>query len=563
MTKAHLDNARRNKNDEFYTQYGDIAKQVQQLQSSFIGKTVYCNCDSTHSNFYKYFHDNFTQLGLERLIVTGWNPETGQGEKIEYDGTSLHITTPYPYDYAHPDNLRILKQDNLIVCTNPPFSMLRQYLPTVFDSGAGFLIVANLLIFKYRALIPYVLADDVFWTTNRQGFNFYRGDGTIKRVGLAVFVTNLGQRPAHNLPLVDKTPKEYEIYDDHPNRIETGSIFNIPRTFEGEIGVPIAYMFHHDPKKFRLVNVLPTGALVGGKNKFSRVIIQHRPAHKKNTTTQPLRRSPRMVANTANRNRQPKGTSKGGQFAPETHVAAPNDLDTTSSSSGNATLTVIGRYPNGKPRTELWRNKDGQPHRDDGPSTTVYRENGSIASESWSKNGFVHRDNGPATTSYHKNGNIESETWRQNGLLHRDDGPAFTIYSITGQVKEERWHNNGEWCRENGPATTRYYGNGNIEAEIWCKNEKRHRDDDPALITYYKNGATKTETWYENGQRHRTDGPAYTSYTPDGTAKSECWCQNGEYHRIDGPAWVDYNPDGSIRREEWWQYGEKIAPPAH
>ena len=379
MAKTHLDNARKNKNDEFYTQYADIAKQVQQLQNSFIGKTVYCNCDSTHSNFYKYFHDNFTQLKLKRLIVTGRNPKTGQGEKIEYDGTNLHITTPYPYDYAHPDNLKILKQDNLIVCTNPPFSKLRQYLPTVFDSGAGFLTVANMLIFKYMALIPYVLADDVFWTTNRQGFNFYRGDGTIKRICAAIFITNLGQRPAHNLPLVDKTPKEYETYDNHPDWIETGSIFNIPRTFEGGIGVPITYMFHHDPKKFRLVNVLPNGALVGGKNKFSRVIIQHKPAHNKhdNNPSQP-KGAPKWSSATTIVAVNPKAPAKAVSSRQKHTKPPPNDLD-----SDGQQPSVINSYPDGEPKREQWGNNNGNLDRADGPAYVSYNPDGTIKREEW------------------------------------------------------------------------------------------------------------------------------------------------------------------------------------
>lgn len=276
MAKKHLDKARKKRDNEFYTRYQDIQFQVESFKDNFAGKTVYCNCDSLHSNFYKYFYDNFSDLKLKRLIVTGLNPKTGEGQKIEYDGVFLRIS-PHPWDYADKQNLELLNQENLIVCTNPPFSKIRQYLPTVFDSKAQFLIMAPILIFKYKALIPYILADNVFWTTKRQGFWFHRDNGELQRIGSAVFITNLGQRPKHELALVDRNPATYKRFDKFPEWIEIGSIFKIPKSFEGGMGVPINYMFHHDPAAFRLVDIISSGkTFVEGEEKFARVIIKNR-----------------------------------------------------------------------------------------------------------------------------------------------------------------------------------------------------------------------------------------------------------------------------------------------
>ncbi|MBU6431628.1 DNA methyltransferase, partial [Patescibacteria group bacterium] len=45
----HLTNAKRSKNDEFYTQYSDIQKEIEAYleynSKVFRGKVVYCNCD--------------------------------------------------------------------------------------------------------------------------------------------------------------------------------------------------------------------------------------------------------------------------------------------------------------------------------------------------------------------------------------------------------------------------------------------------------------------------------------------------------------------------------------
>jgi hypothetical protein len=73
------------KNDEFYTQYIDIQKEVEAYlefdPNTFQGKVVYCNCDDPfESNFFKYFAANFNRLGLKRLITTSYDgsPIAGQ-----------------------------------------------------------------------------------------------------------------------------------------------------------------------------------------------------------------------------------------------------------------------------------------------------------------------------------------------------------------------------------------------------------------------------------------------------------------------------------------------------
>ena len=74
------------KQDEFYTQYVDIQKEVEAYlefdPDTFRGKVVYCNCDDPfESNFFKYFAANFNKLGLKKLITTSYDgsPIAGQG----------------------------------------------------------------------------------------------------------------------------------------------------------------------------------------------------------------------------------------------------------------------------------------------------------------------------------------------------------------------------------------------------------------------------------------------------------------------------------------------------
>ena len=86
---AALHRAKREKNDEFYTQKKDIEKELIYYYSHLKDKIVYCNCDDYNkSKFVEYFMENFEKIGLKKLISTGFSKD-GQGTYSEYDGTIL------------------------------------------------------------------------------------------------------------------------------------------------------------------------------------------------------------------------------------------------------------------------------------------------------------------------------------------------------------------------------------------------------------------------------------------------------------------------------------------
>ena len=102
-SNKHLHKAQTSKQDEFYTQFEDIEKELKHYQKHFKNQTVYCNCDhADKSNFSKYFQDNFEKLGLKKLIV--WNG-----------------------DFRNDISIQKLKQVDIVV-TNPPFSLFREYV---------------------------------------------------------------------------------------------------------------------------------------------------------------------------------------------------------------------------------------------------------------------------------------------------------------------------------------------------------------------------------------------------------------------------------------------------
>ena len=147
--------AKRVKNDEFYTRYEDIEKELKNYLNCFNGKTVYCNCDDYRvSNFVKYFIDNFKSLGLKKLISTCYinqqidllsfnTPEPAL--YFEFDGVNK-IEKPLNSDgdFRSDECLNILKQCDIVV-TNPPFSLFREYVETLVNSGKQFLIIGPIV----------------------------------------------------------------------------------------------------------------------------------------------------------------------------------------------------------------------------------------------------------------------------------------------------------------------------------------------------------------------------------------------------------------------------------
>ena len=72
---SNLSQAKSAKNDEFYTQYYDIEREVEAYldynPNVFRGKTVLLPCDDPEwSHITKFFAQNFEAFGLKKLIST-------------------------------------------------------------------------------------------------------------------------------------------------------------------------------------------------------------------------------------------------------------------------------------------------------------------------------------------------------------------------------------------------------------------------------------------------------------------------------------------------------------
>ena len=119
------------KKDEFYTRLEDIEAEIKHYPDAFRGKVVYSNCDDwRRSQFVKFFHDHFHELGLKKYIATCYAPknvfEHGEALWYEYDGVEeRHGELRGDGDFRSAECIEYLKQCDVVV-TNPPFSLFRE-----------------------------------------------------------------------------------------------------------------------------------------------------------------------------------------------------------------------------------------------------------------------------------------------------------------------------------------------------------------------------------------------------------------------------------------------------
>ena len=155
MKNKNLHAARRAKSNEFYTQMVDIENELQHYTEHFRGKTVFCNCDGPESNFVKYFVDNFDRLGLKKLIAVGFVAE-GRGTLITRVGTVLEVgELEGDGDFRSPESIALLQEAD-IVCTNPPFSLFREYVAQLVEYGKKYLIIGNQNAVTYKEIFPLI-----------------------------------------------------------------------------------------------------------------------------------------------------------------------------------------------------------------------------------------------------------------------------------------------------------------------------------------------------------------------------------------------------------------------
>ena len=311
----NLHTAKATKNDEFYTQLEDIENELKYYKDYFKGKVVYCNCDGflnkEKSNFFMYFSLNYEFLGLKGLICTKYNPN-GKGKKYEYYGDLNGNNYPDEEevftselegdgDFRSEECIELLKKCD-IVCTNPPFSLFRQYVAQLFEYKKDFLIIGNMNAISYKEVFPlikenkmwlgvssfnkgmYFGVPDDYTYADTYKFDRERNGKKVMRVSSICWFTNLDHKKRHEELLLYKkyNTEQYPKYDNY-DAIEVSKTKDIPMDYEGIMGVPITFLDKYCPEQFEIVGQMMTTKVtefnfgypyIDGKKKFARLLIK-------------------------------------------------------------------------------------------------------------------------------------------------------------------------------------------------------------------------------------------------------------------------------------------------
>lgn len=259
MENTNLHKAKAAKNDEFYTQLTDVAKELMHYKKHFKNKIVFCNCDDpTWSAFWKYFHLNFAELGLKKLISTHYDREEAT-YKMEYTGgddndIEVGVKTPLEGngDFRNQECLDLLDECDIVV-TNPPFSMFREYVAVLMKYEKDFLIIGNKNAITYKEFFPLLKNNEV-WIGCNNAKEFLQPDGSIKKFGNIGWFTNLDVAKRHEKLILWKnyTPEEYPEYDNY-DAINVDKVAEIPCDYDGVMGVPITFMDKYNPLDFEII----------------------------------------------------------------------------------------------------------------------------------------------------------------------------------------------------------------------------------------------------------------------------------------------------------------------
>ena len=255
LTNISLNNAKIYKNDEFYTQFTDIEKELQYYLPHLKGNVIYCNCDNPEqSNFWKYFHINFKKLKLKKLISTYYDKEKTVYKTV-YDGKE-DIKTPLQGngDFRSQECRTILAEANIII-TNPPFSLFRKYIRQLIDLDKQFLVVGSKNSIPYKDFFP-LLKENKVWVGVNNIQKFLQLDGSFKTFGNIGWFTNLDISKRHK-QLINKlskkySPEEYPKFDNF-DAINVNKVLDIPIDYYGIMGVPITFFDKYNPNEFEII----------------------------------------------------------------------------------------------------------------------------------------------------------------------------------------------------------------------------------------------------------------------------------------------------------------------
>ena len=308
MANTNLANAKTAKNDEFYTQYADIQKEINAYleydPDVFRGKTVLLPCDDPEwSNFTKFFAQNFELYGLKKLISTSYAPESKK-YKMPYQPTLFETSQPYfdndkskthgkifvlerdvtgdnrvniddlQWQYLEGDGdfrskeICKLRDESDIIVTNPPFSLFREFVVWLMESNKRFVIIGNMNAVTYKEIFPLLKNNEMWFGVNNGAKKYIKPDGSLFNMGNTCWYSNIDHGRRHKpLQLMSMSAnlkhskhedlrmrKQYVKYANF-DAIDVPGYDAIPSDYDGIMGVPKSFLDKYCPEQFEIIGI--------------------------------------------------------------------------------------------------------------------------------------------------------------------------------------------------------------------------------------------------------------------------------------------------------------------
>lgn len=322
MNNKDLNKAKVNCKDDFYTTLHDIEAELQYYNpSDFKDQIVYMNCDNPKkSNFWRFFHEHFSELQLKKIIATCKDEEDPQPFKFEYSGGNDLVLDCFektelfgddlfePGDFMSPECVEILKESDIVI-TNPPFSKFTDFIVGVTACHKKFIVIGNLNAVKYSVMLPQIMDNKI-----RVGASIHSGDrkfyvpdsypldaancgydelgNRFVNVKGVRWFTNLEHSGTNEFLVTGfsyyDNPEFYKIYDNY-GYLNVDKTSQIPDDYYGIMGVPISFIDRYNPEQFQILGSTSKGlrmgdnwvkasggALINGEQVYERLFIKRK-----------------------------------------------------------------------------------------------------------------------------------------------------------------------------------------------------------------------------------------------------------------------------------------------
>ena len=307
MSNTNLVQAKRAKNDEFYTQFNDIEAEMtayyEYNHEVFRNKIILMPCDDPEwSNFVRFFATNFKRYGIKALISTSY-AESGTNDKL----TDIEKNSPYYDAKKHKTHGKLfvmtgdmngdgridsddvsfqkylegdgdfrseevtkLRDEADIIVTNPPFSLFREFLNWIMKGDKQFAIIGNMNAITYKEAFSFI-EQNKMWLGTTSPKEFIEPNGEVKKFGNINWFTNLDHGLRHEKMILDTmannlrfnkilkkklarygADNQYPKYDNY-NAIEVPVVKCIPSDYDGIMGVPITFLDKYNPEQFEIL----------------------------------------------------------------------------------------------------------------------------------------------------------------------------------------------------------------------------------------------------------------------------------------------------------------------